>query len=102
LLRHSYRRDRTSTISAITVSPRYRRLGLYAHCHHQNITGEEVELFLREVRQHIPGPLVLVWDGGPIHRRALVLDYLRRHAVRLHSRIGVRSPYSAIASDSAA
>ncbi len=84
LLRHSYRRDRTSTISAITVSPRRRRLGLYAHCHHQNITGEEVVLFLRELRRHIPGLLVLLWDGGPIHRRALVLEYLRQHSDQLH------------------
>jgi transposase len=83
VLRHSYRYDRTSTISAITVSPRQRRFGLYAHCHHQNITGEEVVLFLRDLRRSIPGRLVLLWDGLPVHRRALVLNFLRRHKDRV-------------------
>lgn len=83
VLRHSFRRDRTSTISAITLSPRRHRFGLYAHCHHQNITGEEVVLFLRDLRRHIPGLLVLLWDGLPVHRRALVLAYLHRHRQRL-------------------
>ena len=59
-------------------------MGLYAHCHHQNITGVEVVLFLRELRRHIPGPLVLLWDGIPIHRRALVVEYLRQHNNLLH------------------
>jgi len=84
LLHHSYRRDRISTISALTVSPRRARLGLYVQFHRKNITGVEVVGFLRGLQRHIPGPIVLLWDGGSIHRRRLVQDHVRRCSARLH------------------
>lgn len=83
LLRHSYKRDRISTISSLTVSPAYRRLGLYVHFHPSNITGVEVVTFLRHLLRHVRGSVVLLWDGSPIHKRALVRVFLQRHP-RLH------------------
>lgn len=83
ILRHSYRRERISTISSITVSPARNRLGLYLQFHPTNITGVEVLGFLRDLLRHGRGPVVLLWDGGPIHRRAIVRDFLRRQT-RLH------------------
>jgi transposase len=83
VLRHSYRRDRLSVISTITVSPRHRRLALYARFHRRNITGEEVAEFLGHLLRHVRGPIELVWDGGPIHRRRSVGVFLRRHYPRL-------------------
>lgn len=44
-LRHSYRRDKVSVISALTVAPRRHRLGLYFGLHVRNITGAEVITF---------------------------------------------------------
>lgn len=41
-VRHSYKRDKLSAISAVPVSPRRTRLGLYMHVHETNITGAEV------------------------------------------------------------
>jgi transposase len=79
VLRHRYRRDKISAISAITVSPRRHRCGLYAHFHLANITHAEVARFLRELLRHIPGPLVVLWDGGPIHHGAAVRALLARH-----------------------
>jgi transposase len=83
VLRHRYRRDKISAISAITVSPRRRHCGLYAHFHRANITHVEVARFLRELLRHVPGPLVVLWDGGPIHHGAAVRTLLARHP-RLH------------------
>ena len=80
MLRHSYRRDRISVISALTVSPSLRRVGLYVRFHRKNITGVEVVQFLRHLRR----PVVVVWDGGTIHRRGLVRDYLVDNRSRLH------------------
>jgi len=83
ILRHSYRRDRLSVISSVTVTPRYRRLGLSARFHQRNITGEEVVEFLRQLLRQVPGPIDLLWDGGPIHRRRSVQEYLQQCAPRL-------------------
>ena len=78
-LRHSYRRDRVSVISALTVAPRRRRLGLYFDLHVHNITGAEVITFLRQLLRHLRGEIVLLWDGGKIPRRRDVQAFLRRH-----------------------
>lgn len=84
LLYHSYRRDRISTIAALTVSPRRGRLGVYVQFHPKNITGIEVVAFLRGLLLHLSGPIVLIWDGGSIHYRRLVQDYVGRRRARLH------------------
>lgn len=82
-MRHRYRRDRISTISTLTVSPASRRLGLYVHFHPTNITGVEVIRFLQHLLRHLRGEVVLLWDGGPIHKRRIVRDFIRRRP-RLH------------------
>ena len=53
----------------MSVSPQRTRVGLYMHVHPDNITGTEVVLFLRHLLRHLRGPVVLLWDGGSIHRR---------------------------------
>jgi transposase len=83
-LRHSYRRDRISAISALTVSPCRGRTGLYVRFHRKNITGVEVVQFLRYLQRHLRRPIVLLWDGGPIHQRQMVKDYLAGSCARFH------------------
>ena len=83
LLRHRYSHDKISAISAVTVSPRRQRLGLYCHFHFTNISELEVVAFLRLLLHHLRGPIVLLWDGGSIHRGATVQHFLARHP-RLH------------------
>lgn len=84
LLYHSYRRDRISTISAVTVSPTRTRLGLYVSFHRKNITGLEVLDFLRHLQRRLRRPIVLLWDGGSIHRTKIVKDYIASNRARLH------------------
>lgn len=64
------RRDRLSVISAITVSPARRRLGLYFDVHDHNIETEAFETFVRWLRHRIRQPLVLVMDRWSVHRSA--------------------------------
>jgi transposase len=83
LLRHRYRRDKVSAISAVTVSPRRHRCGLYAHFHCDNITQVEVALFLRLLLRHLAGSIIVLWDGGTIHGGPEITTLLARHP-RLH------------------
>ena len=83
VVRHRYRHDRVSAISAVTVSPRRHRCGFYAHLHVDNITHVEVAIFLRLLLRHLRGHIVLLWDGGPIHRGPDVRRLLARNP-RLH------------------
>ena len=51
--------------------------------HRKNITVVEVVQFLRLLLQQVRGSIVLLWDGGTIHRRQLVLEYLNKNRRRL-------------------
>ena len=83
-LRHRYRRDKISAISAVTLSARRRRLGLYVHFHpDQNITHVEVAVFLRALLRHLRGQVIVLWAGGPIHNGPEVRR-LRARCPRLH------------------
>jgi len=79
LLRHRYRRDKVSAISAVTVSPQRHRCGLYALFYGDNITQGEVAVFLRLLLRHLAGPIIVLWDGGAIHGGPEVTQLLARH-----------------------
>ena len=38
--------------------------------------GEDVVRFLKHLMRQIPGKLLVVWDGSPIHRGGAVKDFL--------------------------
>jgi transposase len=69
------RHDRISAISAVTVSPKRRRLGLYFHLmpDDENVHGEDTVGFLKQLRRHIPGPMTILWDRGNVHDRSKVV-----------------------------
>jgi transposase len=69
------RHDRISAISAVTVSPKRRRLGLYFHLlpDDTNAHGEDTVAFLRRLRRHLPGPMTVLWDRANIHDRSKVV-----------------------------
>lgn len=79
-IRHRYRRDKISAISAVSLSPQRQRCGLYAHFHLGNITHVEVALFLRELLRHLKGHIIVLWDGGPVHAGADVRKLLVKHS----------------------
>ena len=83
ILRHCYRHDRVSVISAITISSARQWIGMYFRCHRDNINGERVVEFLRLLLRHLHGEVVLLWDRAKIHRNEAVRMYLHR-CRRLH------------------
>jgi len=81
--RHRCRRDKISVISAISVSPRRRRLGLYYQLYFQNIGQEEVCVFLCHLLRHLRGPVIALWDNPQTHKgqplRQLCMQQPRLH-----------------------
>lgn len=58
-------------------------MGLYVRFHADNITGTEVITYLQHLLRHLRGHVVLVWDGGSIHKRKDVKVFLQQ-TERLH------------------
>jgi transposase len=82
--RHHLKREKVSTISALTVSPRRRHLGLYFRCLSEaNFDSIAVADFLRHLLKHLRGFVIVIWDNGRHHKGDAVRALLRR-CQRLH------------------
>ena len=81
-----------SAISALTISPKKRRLGLYCRFHpNKNIRAPQVVQFLEHLLRHLRGHVVLLWDRSLTHRAKVVAQFLMRHR-RLH--VHLLPPYA--------
>ena len=80
ILREWWTRDHLSAISALSPAGK-----LYFHCQERAINSDDVVAFLEHLRREVPGRLVIIWDGAPIHRSHTIREFLANGAVqRLH------------------
>jgi transposase len=72
--------DHLSAISAITPSGQ-----LLLHLQEEAYQAVDVVRFLGHVLRHIPGKLLIMWDGASIHRSQAIKDFLSAGAAkRIH------------------
>jgi transposase len=80
ILREWWTRDHLSAMSAI--SPEGQR---YFHCQDGALHSEDVMAFLEHLLREVPGRMVIIWDGSPIHRSQTIKEFLANGAShRLH------------------
>lgn len=80
LLRVPLTRDHLSAISGITPQGK-----LYMMVQDTAFDGLAIVRFLRHLLRHIPGKVLLIWDGLPAHHGQVVKDFLAQGAAqRLH------------------
>jgi transposase len=79
LLHCALTRDHYSVISAITPAG-----ALYLALQEQAFDSPAVIAFLRQLLAHIPGKLLIIWDGATIHRSKAIKAFLSQEA---HGRI---------------
>lgn len=73
-------RDHLSAISAISPEGK-----VYFHSQDSAITSAEVVACLEHLLREVPGRMVHIWDGAPIHRSRVLRDFLAHGAAqRLH------------------
>ena len=71
ILREHLTRDHLSAMSGITLEGK-----LYMLEQERAFKGEDVVRFLKHLMRQIPGKLLVIWDGSPIHRGQAVIDFL--------------------------
>jgi hypothetical protein len=80
ILPHPLSHAHLSVIGAVSLKGT-----LYFQVHAQAITSLAVTGFLRHLLRHIPGKLLIVWDGAPIHRSRVIRQFLGEGAAaRIH------------------
>ena len=77
LLKERLSRDHLSAMSAITLDGK-----LYMLEQERAFKGKDVVRFLKHLLRQIPGKLLIIWDGSPIHRGGAVKDFLASGAAR--------------------
>jgi transposase len=84
ILREWWTREHLSAISALSPEGK-----LYFHCQDRALNSDDVVAFLEHLRREVPGPMVVIRDGAPIHRSHTIQEFLangaaqRRHLERL-------------------
>ena len=76
-IRHKLSYERLSAISAISMSGE-----LYLAMQDCSYKGPDVIRFLEQLLEEIPGKLLVIWDGAPIHRSLAVKEWLADGAAR--------------------
>jgi transposase len=75
LLHAPLSRDHLSVISGITPEGK-----LYSLMQQEAFTSEGCIRFLVHLQNHIPGKILVIWDGSPIHRSKAIRKYLAEGA----------------------
>jgi len=75
IIRSYLSRDHLSAISGITPAGQF-----YMRVQDRAIRGADGVRFLKHLLWHIPGKLLIIWDGSPIHRGHDVKDFLAHGA----------------------
>jgi transposase len=71
-------------LAVLTVSPVRQHIGLYTRFQQENYRAIRVAPFLRNLLRHLPGPVILLWDSGKIHKGP-VIDQVRADYPRLQT-----------------
>jgi transposase len=80
ILREWWTRDHLSAISAISPAGK-----VYFHSQDCAINSADVVAFLEHLLREVPGRIVVIWDGSPIHRSQTIQEFLANGAAhRLH------------------
>jgi hypothetical protein len=77
VLEENLTRDHLSAMSAITLEGK-----LYMLEQERAFKGEDAVRFLKHLMRQIPGKLLVIWDGSPIHRARAVKNFLASGASR--------------------
>lgn len=84
LLHKAKHREKVSLIGALTISPRSQRLGLYfSSLVNDSFDNTAVAWFLQQLLRHFRGPVMVVWDRGPMHRGPAIRELQKKYP-RLH------------------
>ena len=80
ILREWCTRDHLSAISAISPEGK-----LFFHSQDRALDSADVVAFLEHLLREVPGRMVIIWDGAPIHRSQVIKAFLAHGAAqRLH------------------
>ena len=77
MIRRKLSREHLSAISAVSMTGEF-----YLAAQGHSYKGADIISFLEQLLEEIPGRLLVIWDGAPIHRSRAVKEWLAQGAAR--------------------
>jgi transposase len=77
ILREWWTRDHLSAISALSPEGK-----VYLSCQDHTLNSVDVVAFLEHLLREVPGRMILIWDGAPIHRSHVIKAFLANGAAQ--------------------
>ena len=71
--------QRLNLIGAWGLTPRGRKVKLHLQSTWAAMAGPQMVRFLRHLLRRLRGPILMVWDKHPIHKRRSVTEFLEHH-----------------------
>lgn len=68
--------EHRSVIGVITCTPAGRKPKLYFRIFKDTVSSKQVQRYLKELRRHIKGKIILLWDRLPSHRSKEMNEFL--------------------------
>jgi len=86
VLRQAFNWKRLSGIGALACTPSGERVRLFLSLLPGNVASAQIQAFLRSLRRHLKGPVMLFWDGLAAHRSRHTQAFLarQRHWLEVH------------------
>lgn len=69
--------NRFSVIGALGWHRRRQQVRLFLSLRPHAIKGDDIVTFLRSLRRHVRGKVILIWDNLPVHRSRVVREYVQ-------------------------
>jgi putative transposase len=68
--------QRLNLVGAVIMLPNQESFKLSVQSHWKSITGQEILWYLKQLLRCVAGPIVMVWDNHPIHKRKMVQEFI--------------------------
>jgi|SRR5579862_2076255 len=76
IVRHKFNWERVHAVGALACCPDGSQAQLLVYLQETAINAEAIIAYLSALHEHIPGLIILLWDGLPSHRSKKVAAYL--------------------------
>jgi transposase len=79
-LKHAFNWKSLSVIGVLATTVSCIKVRLFLGLHAGSINSTKIVSFLKSLRRHLKGTVILLWDGLPAHRSKEVKDYLAKQS----------------------
>lgn len=77
ILKHHFNWGKISSIAGIICQPDGSQTDLFLHLQRDSIKSDSIIDYIIALREQVPGPITLLWDGLTAHRSKIVKEHIR-------------------------